>query len=43
MEKKYTQLDNAVKNLLAELRIDEESLMIMAKGYSPDYHGIKDL
>lgn len=42
MEKKYVELDNAVKDLLAELRIDEESLVIMAEGYSPDYPGIKD-
>lgn len=42
MEKKYTQLDNAVKDLLTELRIDETSLKTMAKGYSPDYAGTID-
>lgn len=37
----YTQLHNAVCDLLAELRIDEQCLMVMADGYSPDYPGGK--
>lgn len=43
MAKKYDELDNAVKDFLEELRIDEESLRIMARGYSPDYPGAMDL
>lgn len=39
MAKKYVELDNAVKDLLCELRIDGKCLEIMAKGYSPDYPG----
>jgi hypothetical protein len=39
----YEQLDNAVKDLLSELRIDEKSLEVMANGYSPDYPGAVDL
>ena len=39
----YEQLDNAVKDLLSELRIDEKCLEIMANGYSPDYPGAVDL
>lgn len=39
MSEKYRQLDNAVKDLLSELRIDEKSLEVMAKGKSPDYPG----
>ena len=39
----YEQLDNAVKDLLSELRIDEKCLEVMANGYSPDYSGAVDL
>lgn len=39
-KEKFTALDNAVKDLLAELRIDYDSLSLMAKGYSPDYPGV---
>ena len=39
----YEQLDNAVKDLLSELRIDEKSLEVMANGYSPDYPGAVNL
>lgn len=39
MKNMYDQLDNAVKDLLSELRIDKKSLKIMADGYSPDYPG----
>lgn len=39
----YKQLDNAVKDLLAELRIDEKCLEAMANGYSPDYPGAVNL
>jgi len=38
---KYEQLKVAVQDLLAELRIDETCLELMAKGYSPDYPGVK--
>lgn len=41
-KEKYEQLDNAVKDLLSELRIDEDELTIMASGYSPNYPGVKD-
>jgi len=36
----YDQLHTAVCDLLAELRIDEPCLGVMAKGYSPDYPGV---
>ena len=36
----YAQLKVAVQDLLAELRIDEVALKIMARGYSPDYPGV---
>lgn len=39
----YDKLDNAVKDLLSELRIDEKCLEVMANGYSPDYPGAVDL
>ena len=39
--KKGDQLQNAVCDLLSELRIDERCLMVMADGYSPDYPGGK--
>lgn len=39
----YEQLDNAVKDLLSELRIDEKCLKVMANGYSPDYPGAMGL
>jgi len=38
---KYEQLKVAVQDLLAELRIDETCLELMAKGYSPDYPGVE--
>jgi len=41
--KNYVALDNAVKDLLSELRIDEKCLRVMAKGKSPDYAGAIDL
>ena len=39
--KDYDALQNAVFDLLSELRIDGECLEIMSKGYSPDYPGVK--
>jgi len=36
---KYEQLKVAIQDLLAELRIDEDCLRVMADGYSPDYPG----
>ena len=36
---RYEKLRVAVQDLLSELRIDEECLKVMAKGYSPDYPG----
>jgi len=43
MDENFVALDNAVKDLLEELRIDEKSLEIMANGYSPDYPGAVQL
>ena len=42
MTKNYDSLDNAVKDLLSELRIDPVGLSIMANGQSPDYPGATD-
>ena len=41
--KDYAALQNAVFDLLCELRIDQRSLETMANGYSPDYPGAIDL
>jgi len=41
--KDYNALQNAVFDLLSELRIDPKCLEVMANGYSPDYPGAIDL
>jgi len=41
--KDYDGLQNAVFDLLSELRIDTKCLEVMANGYSPDYPGAVDL
>lgn len=41
--KDYDGLQNAVFDLLSELRIDEKCLRTMANGYSPDYPGVTDV
>ena len=43
MKDNFDALDNAVKDLLEELRIDKKSLEVMANGYSPDYPGAIDV
>ena len=39
----YNALQNAVFDLLSEVRIDPKCLKVMANGYSPDYPGAIDL
>ena len=41
--KDYSALQNAVFDLLLELRIDKHCLKVMANGYSPDYPGAVEL
>lgn len=41
--KDYDDLQNAVFDLLSELRIDKKCLRTMANGYSPDYPGAVDV
>jgi hypothetical protein len=41
--KDFDALQNAVFDLLSELRIDQKSLEVMANGYAPDYPGAIDV